>query len=651
MARWCKLFGALLLLVTLVVGDGFAQDNLGGSSTHLGSYPVADSHANVDIYDKNGQKVRTISIHRENPDPRNPVGRYYHRPILARMQNPVPQEGFPDFVFDVDTESNLDGLIELEFRVLLSSKEFRDGPARDAVAAPSGDLKYVTQEIQSRGSDAEKVRPPIDLVQVQPWPIEEMIVQCVREGSSEVLSTQRFGPLGHRPEVARFRMGFAPAVLLRFVSLASRGQIAFRFYYTYTGVKASTARMTLSGAKNIWLAAKEELSSQQLSAEPNEQAPIFQDHKNKVERRVRMRIVSAVYAEHSDLVPMLDAMTPQIMARLFQTEGSLSFEDLRTRYPAAQQQLSAYLMPLLEQLLEEDEVSDIEVLRDSNTRTSLKELGGGLGFSFKGISIGFTGSGKSIQKKLKELEKTHGVLSRRSKSSQRFEIHQIRVFGLSSGWNQVELEQDSSVFLRIGEENRYLPESPVPQHYSESLVQDWLKREQPSSEVPSYTGIHLGMMLPYFGSGKEPPQGYVWADGKTSWPDKDWVPKHLRGQAVPNMNGIMIGGTSTEEAVGTLHEQGKLVLEEQQLPADGLRVENQPSLSKVKVLNLEGSQGMLERTRIVPLLVIKRTKENSKGVPPPSIAGTITAPKRILDLAKPELAPTQQRVRWIIRVE
>lgn len=61
--------------------------------------------------------------------------------------------------------------------------------------------------------------------------------------------------------------------------------------------------------------------------------------------------------------------------------------------------------------------------------------------------------------------------------------------------------------------------------------------------------VPLGMMLPYFGD--KLPKGFVWADGESRWPDKDWVPEHLRGKArVPNMNGRTLRGVDSDSDVG-----------------------------------------------------------------------------------------------------
>jgi hypothetical protein len=54
--------------------------------------------------------------------------------------------------------------------------------------------------------------------------------------------------------------------------------------------------------------------------------------------------------------------------------------------------------------------------------------------------------------------------------------------------------------------------------------------------------IRLGMMLPFFGN--ELPEGFVWADGKSKWPNEEWVPKEYRDSPVPNMQQMLVGGTT-----------------------------------------------------------------------------------------------------------
>jgi hypothetical protein len=82
--------------------------------------------------------------------------------------------------------------------------------------------------------------------------------------------------------------------------------------------------------------------------------------------------------------------------------------------------------------------------------------------------------------------------------------------------------------------------------------------------------VPLGMMLPYFG--KDLPKGFVWADGEARWPNKTqapWLPAHLAGEKVPNMQGYLVGGAMNELEVGTPYKDGKITV-------DGSTFENSP---------------------------------------------------------------------------
>lgn len=61
--------------------------------------------------------------------------------------------------------------------------------------------------------------------------------------------------------------------------------------------------------------------------------------------------------------------------------------------------------------------------------------------------------------------------------------------------------------------------------------------------------VQRGMIVPYFGK-ELPNDRYVWADGKTDWPDEEWVPKHLQGQPVPNLYSFVVRGVQDLGKVG-----------------------------------------------------------------------------------------------------
>jgi hypothetical protein len=70
--------------------------------------------------------------------------------------------------------------------------------------------------------------------------------------------------------------------------------------------------------------------------------------------------------------------------------------------------------------------------------------------------------------------------------------------------------------------------------------------------------VPLGAMIPYFGAGKKPPKGYVFADGQSEWPRADWVPERLRGRTVPVMSGELLGGAETEADLAELWTKGQM---------------------------------------------------------------------------------------------
>jgi hypothetical protein len=70
--------------------------------------------------------------------------------------------------------------------------------------------------------------------------------------------------------------------------------------------------------------------------------------------------------------------------------------------------------------------------------------------------------------------------------------------------------------------------------------------------------VPLGMMLPFFG--KEIPEGFVLANGRSRWPEEAWVPDHLHGKEVPNMEEELLGGAADLAQVGTRRGDGTLTM-------------------------------------------------------------------------------------------
>ena len=84
------------------------------------------------------------------------------------------------------------------------------------------------------------------------------------------------------------------------------------------------------------------------------------------------------------------------------------------------------------------------------------------------------------------------------------------------------------------------------------------ERETNENEELERGLVPRGTMLPFFGA-VLPGNRWVFADGKSNWPNASWVPQDLQGTPVPNMEeGNLIGGAITEDENGdfTLREVG-----------------------------------------------------------------------------------------------
>jgi hypothetical protein len=79
--------------------------------------------------------------------------------------------------------------------------------------------------------------------------------------------------------------------------------------------------------------------------------------------------------------------------------------------------------------------------------------------------------------------------------------------------------------------------------------------------------VPLGAIIPYGAEGDAPPEGYVFADGKSKWPSAPWVPMELRDKPVPDLTGRVLRGVSPGEAIA--HKGGKDKIPEHATAMDG----------------------------------------------------------------------------------
>ena len=117
----------LILLLNTVVGatgqePGKASPGAPGARlSHRDNLPSSIAAASVPLIDQTGSvpvQIRTVQVYPEDQNSRVRVpGRYYHRPLLAFVENPHPIASFPSIVHNLDTESDEHGSILLKFLV------------------------------------------------------------------------------------------------------------------------------------------------------------------------------------------------------------------------------------------------------------------------------------------------------------------------------------------------------------------------------------------------------------------------------------------------------------------------------------------------------------------------------------------------------
>jgi len=175
-----------------------------------------------------------------------------------------------------------------------------------------------------------------------------------------------------------------------------------------------------------------------------------------------------------------------------------------------------------------------------------------------------------------------------------------------------------------------------------------------------YTGVQKGMMVPYFG--KELPDGFVWADGQTNWPEEDWVPNHLRKNPVPDMRGELIGGASKSDDVGRRFQIGVLSLPDGFLTlvrGDDSKIATGPQSTKLWGLSYRVDDKEVNDPKHSPPYLLPDTNRqmNQQVIPQViqinvgSYALSTDKAKAVIKLTEKTQNPSYQMCSWIIRVK
>lgn len=470
----------------------------GAAADHQDSAPSPRSHVEVSV--EIDGTTRGVHIHREDETANRGPGRYYHRPILALVPNPHPKDGYPPVVYRVDTSSDSQGFVILTFNVEMSSDPFRQLCA-DAVRGTKTESDYMATQ---KGDPAK--------VHVMRWPTTHLVVECKIAETTEILGIGESDSLSNIQDNVMLGVKFTPANLARFLRSNAEGLVRLIFYYTYAGRKVAEGSTKVSGLQNVVLEVEARLTAAQKAGI----APIFQRDRESLAQHVSVRIVSETRLQNKELFPLIRSQGTDLLAKMMDPVHGLTVEELKKGFPEIERQLASYLKPHLETALTEEGVVTTVTETREDEKTDVTQMGGGFGINFPIIRFGVEGGSVNAGRVLDRLQKATGVSFKRVGTSERYAPHDITVYKMNDGWKSVSFSDESTTFLAIGAENRYLVDSPVPLGFTSDIVGETARTRIGVIQTVTDRTAPVGVVFPYMGEAPEELEtsGWMLCDGR-----------------------------------------------------------------------------------------------------------------------------------------
>ncbi|MEO2090855.1 MAG: hypothetical protein ABGY75_15345 [Gemmataceae bacterium] len=305
--------------------------------------------------------------------------------------------------------------------------------------------------------------------------------------------------------------------------------------------------------------------------------PILQGEAHDATRHVSMTVQKTVRASRPDLLPLLDHQT--LLPKLFADDGEITLKSLKDGDADTAKRLVEYLTPHLEQVREAygGDQSGITVHQVGEQDLTQKGVSGGL--SLFGLSLGGSLSNTRQREVLDRVEQATGSKWGYDKSTERFRPHSVKKFKLLTGSESLQIDENSTAFLSVGPENRYLEETPIPSSFT--LKTAGLSSAAPAaSDLGPYNGVPIGTVLPFVGD--RLPNGYAWFDEGSTYPDASWVPKALRLQPMASTKGYLLGGAESDGQVGTPFTAGRVPVPEHTVPASSFQLKDTPDKRRIQ---------------------------------------------------------------------
>jgi len=415
--------------------------------------------------------------------------------------------------------------------------------------------------------------PNIDDIEILRWPVKSATIE-VRDVQG-LLATASSGPLDNAGDTFEIYVRFPQSVLNRFVEGERSGRLSFVFHWQFRNLTGSSVRLNLDAFS---------LASQQLELSLAARANFGPDRvghhdlnelKEVAERSVRATLYADDPAIAERLFNSVGKLIEGALSAAFNKEApfSLNVNDMKSASENDRAALRKYFEPVLQDKSTEKfvYVNEEDIKKHFESQTDRKEIerinlvipiGETSTGASQALGIDLAGGlgNKTVEERFHEFVSKYGITWKQVGNEKWLRIAtSVDVYRFNRAEWRSKGGTLAEYFIGRSVEQRSVTTPAVKASYVVDLgdadqrhaLAKLVKNPSKISLWP-FGGMQLGMCVPYFG--KYLPEGYVWADGQSFWPNEEWVPDYLRGKPVPNLNGRVLRGC--RNGIQLLGEEG-----------------------------------------------------------------------------------------------
>jgi len=526
---------------------------------------------------------------------------YFHYPLFAFEISPKQVNALPRTVF---ARRVIGSAGYFTFRIVLSSQQLRERSKREVLNDP-------TERIFLANT-------PLENIHIFRWPVYSLFVKAVNRTTDYEYGSGRLDAVDQLPDSVDIIVRVQDVPL--FEHDLSAGEVKFIFSGLADAVIEKVAFVSVKNAESIEQTVTRALTSDQLKG-----APLFQWEADRVTQQIRSQVRVVMATTDPTLLANLEAAVPQ---RIFERPSVIDFDKLGNE----RAKVDSYLKALVD--------TQKTTAESTNTKTTTQDKNLGLKLVSEVLPI-------SVDDK-NRIEEVAKISLIREGTTNNYVPHTIATYHLAKGWQQAMQEYVKDVYVRASTVDLPIQLGVANSDFTTEKIAAYLDRGEFDS---SAVAIPLGTMLCYLGAGTEPPRGFAWANGLSTWDAAPWVPEHLRGKRVPDMSEMLVGGANVVERVGVPFDSGLLKVPST-LREESVDVEVS-GLSNAWILTFKSNRPLFNPVHQVP----------SHGLGGPLVgefreigAVKYTARRynegdRVVRLNDPSTNPRHVPCRWIIRMK